>query len=118
MKANKSSILYVLQALKRGSSKERPISQITISKMLKLRGIECDRKTIGRDIDCLIEFGYKIHKIKGGGCYIEGDYFTEKELAVLVASVALLDMPASAKKYMQDKVRSLANINSVECKKQ
>ena len=114
MKANKSSILYVLQALKRGSSKERPISQITISKMLKLRGIECERKTIGRDIDCLIDFGYKITKIKGGGCYLEGDYFAEKELDILAESVKLLNLPTSANKYMKDKIMSLEKINRVE----
>ena len=114
MKANKSSILYVLQALKRGSSKESPISQITISKMLKLRGIECDRKTIGRDIDCLIDFGYKITKIKGGGCYLEGDYFAEKELDILTESVKLLNLPTSANKYMNEKLMSLKNLNKVE----
>ncbi|MBR1890408.1 MAG: hypothetical protein IJ817_01820 [Clostridia bacterium] len=114
MKANKSSILYVLQALKRGSSKERPISQITISKMLKLRGIECDRKTIGRDIDCLIDFGYKITKIKGGGCYLEGDYFAEKELDILVKSIQLLDLPSAANKHMQEKLMPLKKLNKID----
>lgn len=114
MTGKKSTILYVLQALKRGSSRERPVSQITISKMLKIRGIECDRKTVARDIDCLIEFGYKITKIKGGGCYLEGDYFAEKELDILAKSIQLLDLPSAANKHMQEKLMSLKKINKVE----
>lgn len=34
-------------------------------------GIPCDRKTVGRNIDYLIDFGYTIKKVKGGGCYLE-----------------------------------------------
>ncbi len=114
MKGKKSSILYVLQALKRGSSKEEPVSQTTIAKMLKLRGIDCDRKTVGRDIDCLIDFGYKITKIKGGGCYLEGDYFADKELEILAKSVQLLDLPLVANKHMQEKLMSLKKLNKID----
>ncbi len=67
--AKKSIILYVLKMLMEGSSKEKPITQTVMAKVLNSMDISCDRKTIGRNIDYLIEFGYPIVKIKGGGCY-------------------------------------------------
>lgn len=66
-------ILYVLKMLQEGSSKECPISQTSMAKVLNSMDIECDRKTVGRNIDYLIEFGYPIVKIKGGGCYMSKD---------------------------------------------
>lgn len=114
MKGKKSTILYVLQALKRGSSKEMPISQITITKTLNVMGIKCDRKTVARDIDCLIEFGYKITKIKGGGCYIEGDFLPEDEILLLNAGASMLAISADDKKKLKDKIEKLKNINKVE----
>ena len=57
--------------LEEGSSKERPITQTGMTKVLNSMGISCDRKTIGRNIDYLIEFGYPVVKIKGGGCYMD-----------------------------------------------
>ena len=56
--------------LKKGSSKEVPITQATISKTLKLLNFDCERKTVAKYIDALIEFGYPIIKISGGGCYL------------------------------------------------
>ena len=69
--AKKTIILYVLKMLEEGSSKEKPITCANIHKVLKSLGIPCDRKTVGRNIDYLIEFGYPIIKIKGGGCYMD-----------------------------------------------
>lgn len=69
--AKKTIILYVLKMLQQGSSKEKPITQTNMAKVLNSMGVPCDRKTIGRNIDYLIEFGFPIVKIKGGGCYID-----------------------------------------------
>ncbi len=69
--AKKTIILYVLKMLQEGSSKEKPISQTSMAKVLNSMDIPCDRKTIGRNINYLIEFGYPIVKLKGGGCYMD-----------------------------------------------
>lgn len=69
--AKKTIILYVLKALTQGSSEEKPITQSSIAKVLNSIGIPCDRKTIGRNINYLIEFGIPIIKLKGGGCFIK-----------------------------------------------
>ena len=67
--AKKTIILYVLDMLEKGSSKEKPITITNMTKVLNSIGIPCDRRTIGRNVDYLIEYGKPIVKIKGGGCY-------------------------------------------------
>ena len=69
--AQKTIILYVLKMLKEGSSKEKPITITNMTKVLNSLGIPCDRRTIGRNVDYLIEYGKPIVKIKGGGCYFD-----------------------------------------------
>ena len=69
--AKKTIILYVLDLLEKGTCKEKPITITSITRILNSMGIECDRRTIGRNVDYLIEYGKPIVKIKGGGCYWE-----------------------------------------------
>ena len=69
--AKKTIILYVLKMLEQGSSKEKPITITNMTKVLNSIGVSCDRKTVGRNVDYLIEFGYKITKLPRGGCYLE-----------------------------------------------
>ena len=69
--AKKIIILYVLKMLQEGSSKEKPITLTNMAKVLNSMDIPVDRKTIGRNVDYLIEFGYKIVKLPRGGCYLE-----------------------------------------------
>lgn len=44
-----------------------------MAKVLNSIGVACDRKTIGRNINYLIEFGYKIEKTP------QGYYFVSEE---------------------------------------
>ena len=67
--AKKTIILYVLDMLEKGSSKEKPITLTQMTRVLNSMGIACERRTIGRNVDYLIEYGKPIVKIKGGGCY-------------------------------------------------
>ena len=69
--AKKTLILYVLKMLKEGSSKEKPISILSMTKVLNSLGIPCERRTVSRNVDYIIEFGEPIVKIKGGGCYYD-----------------------------------------------
>lgn len=62
--AKKTIILYVLKMLQEVSSAERPITNSSMAKILNSMDIPCDRKTIGRNIEYLIDFGYKIIKTK------------------------------------------------------
>ena len=69
--AKKTIILYILEMLEKGSSKEKPITITSMTKVLNSMNIPCERRTVGRNIDYLIQYGKPIVKIKGGGCYIE-----------------------------------------------
>lgn len=68
--AKKTIILYVLKCLYSGSSENHYITQQQITNVINSLGVECDRKTVGRNIQYLIDFGLPIKKKKGGGyCY-------------------------------------------------
>jgi biotin operon repressor len=66
-------ILYVLNILKLYSSRESLVSQSAICTFLNDVGVLCDRKTVGRNIKYLCEFGYPIKRVNGKG------YFLDKE---------------------------------------
>ena len=69
--AKKTIILYVLEMLYKGSSEEKPITITNMANVLNSMGIPCDRKTVGRNVGYLIEYGFPIVKLKGGGCYMK-----------------------------------------------
>ena len=73
--AKKTIILYVFKMLYRGSSRDRPITQTQITHVLNSMGVDCDRRTIGRNIQYLIDFGLPIFRRKGKN----GGYFYYKE---------------------------------------
>ena len=106
----KSTILYIIKILKEGSDKNHPITQATIMRTLALLGISCDRKTVSRDIDCLIEYGYDIVKIKGGGCYYNSQDFTHKEVSTIMKCVDSADISPEEKYNLKKKIKRLANI--------
>ncbi len=110
-KHKKSTILYVLKILKECSNEEHPISQIVMAKTLQKMGIKCDRKTIARDIDCLIECGYKVVKKDNKGCYLENDSFTREEIDFLSDGISKLDISIDKKFELKKKIEKLININ-------
>ena len=63
-------ILYVLNILKLYSSKDTPVTQSAVCNYLNDVGIPCDRKTVGRNIGYLIDFGYPIKRVNGKGYYL------------------------------------------------
>lgn len=69
--AKKEIILYVLNIIKLYSSAEYPVSQTAICNFLNDIQIFCDRKTVGRNILYLQEFGYPIKKVNGKGFYLD-----------------------------------------------
>ena len=68
--AKKVIILYVINILKAVSSEQTPVTQTTICNYLNDIGIPCDRKTIGRNIKYLCDFGYPIKRV-GKGYYLD-----------------------------------------------
>ena len=71
--AKKVIIIYVLNVIKVYSSPEAPVSQTAICNYLNEIDVPCDRKTVGRNIEYLCEFGYPIKKVQGKGYYLTAE---------------------------------------------
>ena len=84
----KLSIIYILEILKEFSDEKHPLTQNDILKLLSSNyGMECERKSIGANIDNLIEAGYDIVKCDGGGCYLGERELEQSEISFLVDAV-------------------------------
>ena len=71
-KHKKLIILYVYDALKYGSSEKCLLHQTKIAKQIsQFCGIQCNRKTVARNINDLREYGCEIVTVKGKGCYMK-----------------------------------------------
>lgn len=69
--AKKTIILYVLKMLQEVSSEDMPITNTHMANTLNAMDIPCDRKTIGRNVQYLIDFGYDIVKVPKKGYYMK-----------------------------------------------
>lgn len=71
MNGKKTILLYVLNIIKLYSAEEHPVSQTAICNYLNDIGVRCDRKTVGRNVRYLQEFGYPIVRIPVKGYYLD-----------------------------------------------
>ena len=60
MIAKKTLILYVLKLLYQGSSWENPITVTQMTNVLNSMGIACSKRTVGRNVQYLIQFGLPV----------------------------------------------------------
>ena len=73
MDSKKVTIIHVMRVLYNYSSAEFPVSQTAIVNYLNDIGISCTRKTVGRNINCLVDAGVPIKRkhAKNGGYYYD-----------------------------------------------
>ncbi len=84
----KLTILYILEILKEYSDEDHPLTQVEIiEKLNNIYSMPCERKTISRNIDYLIDFGYEIIKKGNSGCYLLSRDFESSELTFLIDAV-------------------------------
>ncbi len=86
----KVRILYIIDYLRRYSDEQHPVSTPQIIEYLENNGIEAERKSVYRDIDILIDYGYDIIKNRGtgGGYFLSTREFEEPEIRLLTDAVA------------------------------
>lgn len=74
--AKKTIILYILKMLEDYPESQPPVTLTNMAKALNAIGVPCDRKTVSRNVNYLIEFGCPIIKCSHGICYLkkEEDY--------------------------------------------
>lgn len=112
----KSSILYVLDILRKYTDKDHCLTYAAIAEKLQsLYGIEIERKTIARDIDILMDKGFEIVKRGNYGVYLGLRDFEEGELLYLIDAIySSRSMPT---KYAKDLVEKLTKDHSIYEKK-
>ena len=86
VKSSKTVFLYVLKILMERSDAEHPITTEEIISALNEYGYSCDRKSIYRYIDSLIEFGIDIVRCGHGYCVVSRE-FEIHELKLLADAV-------------------------------
>ncbi|MBQ8909249.1 MAG: WYL domain-containing protein [Clostridia bacterium] len=85
--SKKLSILYILEVLKEYSNETHPLKQEDIlNKIYNIYGMECERKSIGANIDLLIDLGYDIIKLKKG-CYLGQREIEPSEVTFLIDAI-------------------------------
>lgn len=112
MREKKSSILYILDVLKRYTDKNHSINYSAIIDKLKSNyDIELERKTVARDIDILIDKGFDIKKKGNNGVSLEERTFEEGELLFLVD--AIYSSRSIPTKYARDLIGKLTQDYSI-----
>ena len=64
-------ILYILDLLEQGTSELNPFSITSITNALNKMGVDCERRTVSRNINYLIAYGKPIVKLKNGKVYYD-----------------------------------------------
>lgn len=103
----KLSILYILEILKQESNEDHPLSHQEILHLLKRDyNMELERKSVGRNIQDLIDAGYDI--VTDKGCYLASRDFEYSELRLLIDSV--LFSKNIPQKQCKDLVKKVAGL--------
>ena len=71
MENKKVIIIYILKLFEDIIDENLPTTQTSIANVLGKLGIECDKKTVGRNIKYLIQIGCPIKKNNRGGYYYD-----------------------------------------------
>ncbi len=112
----KLSILYTLQILKDYSDENHLLSQSEIAKKIyNLYGMECERKSIGTNIDSLIDFGYDIVKTNSG-CFLASREFEASEIRFLIDAV--FSSKSIDSRHSRELANRLSNLLSLYQRKQ
>lgn len=105
----KLTIICILDILKEFSDENHPLTQSEIVKKLKsIYAIECERKSVSKTIDSLIDYGYDIIKLDRGGCYLGERELEASEVAFLIDAVfASKSVSSKLAKDLADKLSKL-----------
>lgn len=110
--SQKVKLLKLWDILRMETSPEYPMSSVELLSRLEDLGIDCDRKTLYKDIEELNKFGYIIKTIKKKRnlYYVDTDVFSMAELKILADSVAYASfIPADKAKALIEKISVLGN---------
>ncbi len=67
--AKKTIIIHIYEALKQYTSEDNPVSYTDLARFFQESDRPCDRKTVARNVQYLIDDGFPIVKTENGKCY-------------------------------------------------
>lgn len=113
----KLSILYVLEILKEYTDENHYLTQDEIlKKIYSIYGMTCERKSIGANIDALIDFGYDIVKVPRKGCYLAERTIEPSEVSFIVD--ALFSSKSLSSQHSKDLALKISSLLSTYQRKQ
>ena len=109
-KVKKLYIMQTLEVLKKYSDANHHLKQNDIIRYMKLEyDVECERKSVARNISNLQDLGYDI--VKDNGYYLADRIFEESELRLLIDSImASRYIPLNQSKELIDKLISQSSV--------
>lgn len=109
-KAQRVRALKIYEMLCQDSDEENPMTTARIIAKLERDGIECNRKTLYKDIDSLNEFGFEVlsRREQSNKYYVVSRKFDIPELRILIDAVQAASFITPSKtKELIDKIASL-----------
>ena len=107
----KLSIIYIYEILKEYSDENHLLKQQDIIKLIKqIYDMDCERKSIGNNIDFLIDLGFDIIKVPHKGCYLGERVLEPSEVSFIVDS--LFSSKSISGKQAKDLSSKLSNLLS------
>lgn len=105
----KLSIIYIYEILKEYSDENHLLKQQDIIKLIKqIYDMDCERKSIGNNIDFLIDLGFDIIKVPHKGCYLGERVLEPSEVSFIVdALFSSKSISGSQAKELSSKLSNL-----------
>ena len=104
-------IIYIYEILKEHSDEYHFLTQQDIIKLIKqIYDMNCERKSIGSNIDFLIDLGFDIIKVPHKGCYLGERVLEPSEVSFIVDS--LFSSKSISGKQAKDLSSKLSNLLS------
>ncbi|MCH5194357.1 MAG: WYL domain-containing transcriptional regulator [Oscillospiraceae bacterium] len=114
----KIKLLKILEFLRTESNKDNPVTTKQIISYLNSIGTTCDRRTLYRDMDVLIENSVDIIKTEYGrenAYYIDNENMTLAELKILIDAVQAANFITDSKsEVLIEKLSSMAGVRKKE----
>ena len=106
--SKKCLILLVLKYLESLTDEKNPMTQVKLAKLIS-ESFDCDRKTVCRNINALIQLGYPIIKTKNG-FYLSKKKFSIEEVNFITASIIKnQDKPLEEKEEIINRLLPILN---------
>ena len=108
----KMSLLCILKVLQEYSDENHPLTQAQIiSKIVNNYGLELERKSIGANIESLIDFGFDIIKTDKG-CYLGQREFEPSEVSFLIDAVfSSRSIDSKRSRELAEKISKFLSVN-------